>query len=295
MKKATDAQLIESYTRLKSVWKVAKEFCMCGQSVWERLKVLGFVDLDRWTNEELKELIWAYSVCRTDPVNINELATKLGRAKSNISRKARNLGLTSRIRQKSPEVCTQFSNRMKKWLEKNEHPRGAFKTGKEIRTCLHCGRFFEAFPSSKQKYCSRECGSSHPQGEGQAYSKGGKRSDLGGQYFRSRWEANYARFLNFTIQHGSDFLRWEYEPDTFEFTKIKKGTRFYTPDFKIFFSDGHFEYHEVKGWDYPKGRTARKRFLKYYPQFKLILIGREWFKSLKEQGYDKLIPNWEMG
>ena len=114
-------------------------------------------------------------------------------------------------------------------------------------------------------------------------SKGGKREDLGGLYVRSKSEANYARYLNFLIKNN-DIVRWEYEPDTFEFTNIKRGTRFYTPDFKVFYSNGSFEYHEVKGYDYPKGITARKRFSKNYPQYKLILIDQEWFKAAKRQG-----------
>jgi len=124
-------------------------------------------------------------------------------------------------------------------------------------------------------------------------SKGGKREDLGGIYFRSKWESNYARYLNFLIANGEPINKWEFEVETFEFKKIKRGTRFYTPDFKITFNDGQFEFHEVKGWDYPKGRTARKRFLKYYPQHKLVLIDKDFFKGIKQQGMDKLIPNWE--
>jgi len=123
--------------------------------------------------------------------------------------------------------------------------------------------------------------------------KGGKRGDLGNIYFRSRYEANYARYLSFIIKNNCDIKRWEFEPETFEFSKIKKGTRFYTPDFKIYFKDGHVEYHEVKGWDYPKGKTARKRFAKYYPHLKLILIDEEFFRGVKHQGMDKLIPGWE--
>ena len=131
----------------------------------------------------------------------------------------------------------------------------------------------------------------------QRYSnaRGGKREDLGGIYFRSRWEANYARYLNFRIEHQSQPLidRWEFEPEMFEFTKIRKGTRFYTPDFKVYFADGHIEYHEVKGWDYPKGRTARKRFAKYYPDLQLELIDSDFFKTVQRQGIQSLIAEWE--
>lgn len=123
--------------------------------------------------------------------------------------------------------------------------------------------------------------------------KGGKRRDLGDVYFRSRYEANYARYLNFLISKGNEIEKWEYESDTFRFEKIKRGTLSYTPDFKVFFKDGRIEYHEVKGWDYPKGLTARKRMKKYHPNIKLLLVGEEFFKEIKSQGWDKLIPNWE--
>ena len=99
--------------------------------------------------------------------------------------------------------------------------------------------------------------------------------------------------MNFFIENNSDIVRWEYEPDTFEFEGIKRGTRFYTPDFKVFFSDGHIEYHEVKGWDYPKGITARKRFTKYFPHLKLVVINSDYFKEVRRKGIDKLISNWE--
>ena len=124
-------------------------------------------------------------------------------------------------------------------------------------------------------------------------AKKGRREDLGGQYFRSSYEANYARWLNLLIVKESKIERWEYESDVFEFTKIRKGTRFYTPDFKVYFGDGHIEYHEVKGWDYPKGRVARERMAKYYPKVILVLIDGGFFKALKSQHIGKLIENWE--
>lgn len=40
---------------------------------------------------------------------------------------------------------------------------------------------------------------------------------------------------------------WMYEPETFEFP-VKRGSKFYTPDFKVFMPDGTVEYHEVKGY-----------------------------------------------
>jgi len=99
--------------------------------------------------------------------------------------------------------------------------------------------------------------------------------------------------LNYLIANENDIERWEFEADTFEFKKIRKGVRFYTPDFKVTFKDGHIEYHEVKGWDYPRGKTARKRMQKYYPHIKLLLVERDFFRAVRAKGFHRLIPNWE--
>ena len=57
-------------------------------------------------------------------------------------------------------------------------------------------------------------------------AKGGYREDLK-QYFRSRWEANMGRYYNFVG------VKWIYEQQEFEFYKIKRGSRFYKPDFYL--------------------------------------------------------------
>jgi hypothetical protein len=101
-------------------------------------------------------------------------------------------------------------------------------------------------------------------------------------YFRSKWEANYALYLDFLIDH-KEILKWEFEPDTFMFEKIKLGTRSYTPDFKVFNNDGSFEYHEVKGYMDSKSKTKLKRFKKYYPDLKLSLIDSDTYKLLNKQ------------
>ena len=56
-----------------------------------------------------------------------------------------------------------------------------------------------------------------------AYSRcrGGKRSDLNNQYFRSSWEANIARILNFLN------IRWIYEYKRFYFNETVDGVRSY--------------------------------------------------------------------
>jgi len=127
--------------------------------------------------------------------------------------------------------------------------------------------------------------------EGKSRYRTGKRDDLGGLFVRSSWEANYARFLKWLKQHG-EIINWEYEPDTFWFEGIKKGTYTYTPDFKITNKDGTVEYHEIKGHWTSKGRTQVKRMKKYYPEITLKIIDGDVYKALVKD-CKNLIPGWE--
>jgi hypothetical protein len=99
-------------------------------------------------------------------------------------------------------------------------------------------------------------------------------------FFRSKWEANYSLYLNFLIKQ-KQITKWEYEPDTFVFDKIKFGTRSYTPDFKIY--NGIIEYHEVKGHMTAKSKTQIKRMAKYYPEIRLIIIDADVYKDIKNK------------
>lgn len=97
-------------------------------------------------------------------------------------------------------------------------------------------------------------------------------------YFRSKWEWQYAVYLEFTKQREiiSD---WLYEPQTFWFEKIKRGVTSYKPDFKIIEKDGKHRWAEVKGFMDSKSITKIKRFAKYYPEENLEVIDHTWFIS----------------
>ena len=143
-------------------------------------------------------------------------------------------------------------------------------------------------------------------------AKGGFREDLE-QYFRSKMEANIARYFNLRE------CKWEYEPVEYSFNRIKRGQRYYKPDFVLYYLDTHFLI-EVKGWFRPEDKTKLRRFKKYYPEefarLKFIIPDKyardkangEIIKflcddleidfneiiSYKEiEKYSKLIPNWE--
>lgn len=119
-------------------------------------------------------------------------------------------------------------------------------------------------------------------------SESGTRADLG-FYVRSKWEANYARYLNF-LQSKGNIYKWEYEVDEFWFP-VKRGTRSYKPDFKVWTSPTAFEYHEVKGYMDAVSLTKLKRMSKYHPEHKVSVIDAQAFIELNK--WSRLIPNWE--
>ena len=99
-------------------------------------------------------------------------------------------------------------------------------------------------------------------------------------YFRSKWEANYALFLDF-LKKRKDIIEWEYEKDIFWFEKIRRGIRSYTPDFKITDKDNLVHYEELKGWMNSVSKTKIRRMAKYYPKVKLIVIDSKAYLDLE--------------
>jgi hypothetical protein len=120
--------------------------------------------------------------------------------------------------------------------------------------------------------------------------RGGTRKDIG-LFVRSSWEANYARYLNF-LQRNGDVISWSYEPKTFWFDKIKRGTRFYTPDFLVTWKNGTSEFHEVKGYMDQKSATKLRRMKQFYPDVTVQLIDKSRYQRLNKQ-LSGLIPGWE--
>jgi len=110
-------------------------------------------------------------------------------------------------------------------------------------------------------------------------------------YYRSRWEANYARHLQL-LKQMKKIKKWEHEPETFWFAAIKRGVRSYLPDFRITQMDGTIIFHEVKGWMDRKSKTKIKRMAKYHPNVTLIVIGPKEYKAIEKWGKD-LIKEWE--
>lgn len=125
---------------------------------------------------------------------------------------------------------------------------------------------------------------------GKCRSRQGKRADLGNIYFRSSWEANYARYLNKRVADGA-IEKWQFEVDTFWFP-LRRGTVSYLPDFKVFYPSGRIEYHEVKGYMDPKSRTKLRRMAKYHPSVLILVIDRAAYREVASL-YASDLEHWE--
>jgi hypothetical protein len=251
-----------------------------------------------WTQEELDYLRLAYKNA-DGPIGLVEVSERLHRDKANVCRKARELGLTNQRRKKPGN-----SVRLKEWRASHEHPRGhrGHHNSPEVRARI--GKSLKkAWADPQSTFNSEEFRQKKSDGavrrvlmgkfrgrQGHTRCKGGRRADLENAFFRSSWEANYARYLNWLISLG-EIVGWEYEAETFEFP-VKRGNRTYTPDFRVTNQDASIEYHEVKGWMDDDSRVKLDRMRRYYPDKKLIVIGEDSYRAIKRQ-VGGLIANWE--
>lgn len=111
------------------------------------------------------------------------------------------------------------------------------------------------------------------------------------KFYRSKWEANYARYLEW-LKINKQIIDWQHECKTFWFEGIKRGCVSYLPDFLITNLDKSETYHEVKGWMDDRSKTKLKRMAKYYPEIQLIVIAAKEYKALTKE-FASVIPEWE--
>jgi len=296
--KATDAQLALSYSRTRSVWKTAEQFGMCGQSVHERLSKLGVVIAQRIiTDAERARIREVYTggFLRGDGA-LEALAKELRMDVTNVCREARRLGLTNRSRIPTVELSSAQGRTVAAHIAANGHPRGMLgkkhsEATRELISAKGIGR--ERTPQSVLQMLKTRVerhGNGWMKRPGSSWKAGWR--EIGGVriYARSRWEANYARYLEFLRDHG-EIAKWEHEPETFWFEKIKRGVRSYLPDFRVTFKDGRVEFHEVKGWMDARSQTKLKRMKKYHPAVVVRVIDADWFRA--NRNVRKIVEGWE--
>lgn len=122
-----------------------------------------------------------------------------------------------------------------------------------------------------------------------AGARGGKRAYLGGLFVRSSWEANVCLWLN-ELKRRGEILEWFYEDREFLFP-VKRGVRFYKPDFRVVEDAGQEIFYEVKGHLDSKSVTALTRMKRYYPETTVLLIEKAKYAEIcSEFGH---LENWE--
>ncbi len=121
-----------------------------------------------------------------------------------------------------------------------------------------------------------------------AGSRGGKRH---GVYYRSRWEFCVSLWLDH-LKHQGEILDWTFEEHTFEFKGIKRGTRFFKPDFFVQEPNGIEYFLEVKGILDKKSVTQLTRMARYYPDVKVLIIDKKRFTEIESE-FGHLLEGWE--
>ena len=202
---------------------------------------------------------------------------------------------------KTEEQRRAISVRVKKHIAENGHPKGALgmvhteETRKKIsiksseiqaswsdekkqefavkamRTRVANGNYVQERPNASWKAAWHEIGETR-------------------KYYRSRWEANYAYYLQWLKEQG-EILDWKHEPKVFWFEGVKRGTVSYLPDFCVTEKDGSEAYHEVKGWMDDRSKTKIRRMAKYHPDVKLIVIDKKAYEALRKT-VSKIVPGW---
>lgn len=306
---ATADNLMRAYRRLKSVHRVGAEFGIHGNTVHNRLRKAGY-DISRaaeFTPEQLNAIRHYYETTPHDSFNQASFAATLGKTKHNVARAAKRMGIFRIDRPERVAKRERIAAGKRRWIANGGHSKGMLgkKHSPETKALLSVASkrswstaktFGGPLVSEEMKRAKSlrmsKMRASQPAENCYSRTRSGRRADIGDMFFRSSWEANYARYLNLLVSMKV-VEEWHYEPETFWFDGVKRGTNSYKPDFRVKYrNDEILEYVEVKGWETPKDRTKWKRMKKYHPRIKLVVIGPKEYKATQIK-WAAAIPNWE--
>jgi hypothetical protein len=312
-----DAALIKGHGTMP-MERLADKIGRSRGALRSRITKLGIRKLPYWTEDEEKRLAELYRAAGDDGVvNLAEFAKEIGRDTSNICRKAKQLGLqTNQHRRKVEErkrrnkyesaeaLRAAQSESRKRWFQENDHPRGmkgkkhSDETRRRLSETSKAANLFisdeersERIMKALRTRRKNSAGCLAPKVKRGTWDAGWR--EIGGKrnYYRSRWEANYGRYLQWLKERGH-IADWKHEPETFWFEAIKRGVRSYLPDFRVWENDGSSALHEVKGWMDQRSRTTLKRMAKYYPDQKIVLIDGNQYRAIRLKVM-RLVPGWE--
>lgn len=218
-------------------------------------------------------------------VNSHDIAQKFNVSKGTLERWIKKLGL-------------QFGH-SKKW-SRFKHPKGAVGHKHSVEFKIkQSQRLREIWRNMSEEEMHKRAKTASALGRKRSSAnrtestwKAGWR-EIGGKrkYYRSRWEANYARFLEMLKVKGQ-ISDWHHEKDVFWFEGIKRGVMSYLPDFRVINNNGSVEYHEVKGWEDARSKTIFKRMAKYHPNVKLVVVRAPEYNELKKK-LSGVLEGWE--
>jgi hypothetical protein len=266
-----------------------------------------------WTDEECAKVKAAYS--SGGYVDTVAFAESLGRSVTAVNLKVSRLGygnasrpLVAKRKVREPmfssaEERAEFtSKRFKAWIKENGHPRGALgmKHSEQTKAAISLANTRNAANRTdeqkaamvmKQMKTRVKNGTDVFQRNNASWKSGWR--EIGGvkKYYRSKWEANYAHYLQWLLEN-KQIKEWLHEPVTFWFEGVKRGCVSYLPDFWILENDGSESYHEVKGWMDDRSKTKIRRMAKYHPTVKLVVIDSSGYNALKKS-VKGLVPGWE--
>jgi len=263
---------------------------------------------EAFTEKDIQFIRLFYETAQSGEIKLSELALLLGRNKASVAQKASRLGLCRQGRSKTKEHMQAMLRKRKEngfypakigtaCYVNGKHPKGMLgkkhkQAAKDLISAANKGtkvppeRTLRRLKTVVERY-----GSLAPNVKRGSWKSAWR--EIGGRriFARSRWEANYARYMQFLKLRG-EIMEWEHEPETFWFEKIKRGVRSYLPDFRITLKNGTIEYHEVKGWMDSRSKTKIKRMAKYHPHIVLLVKDKIWFKN-NSRTLSTLIPDWE--
>lgn len=287
-------------------------------SVRGKVTEMGLSKKDLWSDWQVAMLIETYkSGDEYSFLNLKGLGERLGRSPSNISRKAKLIGLEvsnkrARVLERKPASdgrkfkCAEerklaSSARMKARHADLGHPMKGKSHSDEARAKISRASKASSLMITEERRSEIVMkalktrlvnGSDGPPKLKRGSWAAGWR-EIGGKrnYYRSSWEANYARYLEWLKVKG-EITEWQHEPEVFWFEAIKRGVRSYKPDFRVWENGGFSCLHEVKGWMDARSKTCLSRMKKYHPTEKIVLIDSKHYAAIKLK-MSRIVEGWE--
>jgi hypothetical protein len=289
-------EIVRLYAIYNNTVTVGKMIGCDNETVARYLKRRGIKinRMERYVTQEEKDfLITNYQTYKNE-CRLPELAALMGKSYDVMKRIARNLGLTNKndtqyLKFRAKEFGAPMEGKKHSKESLNKISESSKKMWAMPESVMRSEASLQKRSDAMRDINNNKMSGKRPSSVYSRTTKGWWENGEKKYYMLSKWEMNYAWYLEFLISKG-EIKSWEYEVDTFWFEKIKRGVRSYTPDFKVVINSGSIEYHEVKGWMDDKSKTKIKRMAIYHPKVILKVVGEKEYKAIRK--WANLIPNW---